>query len=119
MKNMTEIDMNQYKGRVPKGIFFGPRFIVEPRENHGMGYHTHLRIRKGGNYVRSGYEILSDGEGIYAIAHGNGGTTLFSLERKKKAVEKDTKKDISEMFRDIDPIQLAPVPKERTYLFNL
>ena len=43
--------------QIPCLTFEAPRFELEPRENHGMGYHAHIRIRKGGKYHRSGYLV--------------------------------------------------------------
>jgi len=45
------------------------KYKISKRENHGMGYHSHLMAFPKKGYIRAGYALTHDGSDIYITPH--------------------------------------------------
>ncbi|MBU4116328.1 MAG: hypothetical protein KKG94_01140 [Nanoarchaeota archaeon] len=94
--------------------FWAPRFILENRENHGRGYHSHLRVLKSGNYKRTGYLITINNKSAYAIEHGNSGNLLININKiKTKLVNEIYPAIIEDVFKGIAEKEMLPLIKKK------
>ena len=101
--------------------FYGPRFILENRKNHGRGYHSHLRILKSGNYKRTGYLVTINNKSVYAIEHGNSGNLLININKiKTKLVNEIYPAIIEDVFKGIaEKEMLQLIEKKAIRLFSI
>jgi len=94
--------------------FWAPRFILENRENHGSGYHSHLRVLKSGDYKRTGYLITINNKAVYAIKHGNSGNLLININKiKTKLVDEIYPVIIDDVFKGINENEMFPVIEKK------
>lgn len=102
---------------IPQGIFHGyvnrkqsgnKKYLIEGRENHGPGYHTHLRVLKNGEYLRTGHKIVADEDAFYAIEHG--GDVLVVIESKLSKILGEIDEDLLRVFKNIPLNELEPMP---------
>jgi len=92
----------EFYDSLPEGIFYGPTFELEKRENHdGMGYHCHVRIRKNGGFQRAGYIITLEGDKVFIMPHNK--KQLFDCRKKSHSLLRDILEEIKQ--------QLLPVSK--------
>jgi hypothetical protein len=99
---------------VPKGTFYAPTFTLEDRENHGMGYHCHVRKLKSGGHKRSGYLVTMHLGQIYITPHG--GEEQFNLSKMFNAVKKDIHEKALKSLSKIPSAQLLPITSQSVLL---
>ena len=107
----------KFEDNLPQGEFYGPIFIIEQRENHGFGYHTHLSFLINGKYIRTGYAITFRGGEFLIYEHGKK-KPLFDIRDKKRAVLKDIKENLETVFRGISHMNLVKPPKDCQSLYK-
>jgi hypothetical protein len=85
------------------------------RENHGLGYHYHLLIKNGSDYIRTGIVITVQDGKVYAVEHGKSGKTLLDIEKysqsiirciEKSSIPKDKEKIKQFLTASKDAIEL-------------
>lgn len=101
---------------IPMSGYSAPLFGLTRRENHGMGYHSHLEMLKSGRYIRAGYIITLDNRIVIAVPHNQ---QLFDIDKKRNAVIEEIKPYVERTFAGIPQAKLLRPSRDAVHLFAI
>jgi len=123
IKKIAEWIRNHYarsnsKEQVPAGSYQAPSFCLEKPEEHGFGYHAHLRYLHGGDYRRCGYLLTVDRGSIWCVKHG--GSPLIDARSQASAIRRDVKDEVAKrILGKSSYVRLSPKDLESGNAFRL
>ncbi|MBR9700099.1 hypothetical protein GOV09_06585 [Candidatus Woesearchaeota archaeon] len=94
--------------------------LLENKENHGFGFHSHVRVRRNNKKIRSGTLITVDDDFVYAVAHGNSGKVHLSpeeLAHSRKGL-KVLRRLVKEQYENISVEDMLPPSEEAVILYE-
>jgi hypothetical protein len=104
---------------LPQGTLRAPYWLLDKRENHGMGYHIHIKKLSSGSYVRTNAALtIKDGK-VVIFFHNDGAQVDLKEKDMSDTFKADIKSQLTSSTFKIPPNEWRPVTKDKTiFLFN-